>query len=386
MARRKHPGSIDRVGKRWRIRLGVAGQVHTWSFDAATKDQPGMTKAEVEQFAREKDAELRGRAQLHMPGPMPFSAVLTRFEDEILPDLAANTRKTYGYSLTAFRTYFVDKGSDPMVHAIHSGHIDSFLAWRRTHGPDGTKRDNPLSPRSRAKDRACLHAVFAFAKRKKLTQGNPVEDVKPPKGDQREPIILDADEYERLLAATVHNPMLHTFVLVLGETGMRCESEALWLRWKDVDFPKKRITVESIRKGRRTKSGKSRKVPMSGRLRDALKGHFEQFRFAKYGDVQPEWVFHHQHTRRHATAGDRVGTFRRAFANAVERAKVPTDLVQHDLRHRRVTTWLDEGYPVQKVQKAMGHADIRTTMMYEHLLDSTTDELVAKDYAEEAVA
>ena len=46
--------------------------------------------------------------------------------------------------------------------------------------------------------------------------------------------------------------MLHTYVLTLGETGVRCDSEALWLRWEDIDFERGLLTVESVRKGRIT--------------------------------------------------------------------------------------------------------------------------------------
>lgn len=85
-------------------------------------------------------------------------------------------------------------------------------------------------------------------------------------------------------------------------------------------------------------------------------------------------------------AGNRIQWLRRAFTNAVARAELPADLVRHDLRHRRVTTWLEEGKPAHKIQKAMGHSDLRTTMMYEHLLESAVDDLVADDYADEAAA
>lgn len=60
--------------------------------------------------------------------------------------------------------------------------------------------------------------------------------VQAPKVDGRDPVILTGDEYERLLAACVQRPMLAMFVLLLGETGARCESEALKLRWEDVDL------------------------------------------------------------------------------------------------------------------------------------------------------
>jgi site-specific recombinase XerD len=58
---------------------------------------------------------------------------------------------------------------------------------------------------------------------------------------------------------------------------------------------------------------------------------------------------------------------RSSFRAAAKRAKLPAELHQHDLRHRRVTTWLAEGRDVVKVKEAMGHSDLRTTMGYTHL-------------------
>jgi site-specific recombinase XerD len=75
-------------------------------------------------------------------------------------------------------------------------------------------------------------------------------------------------------------------------------------------------------------------------------------------------------------AGDRLGVLRRAFEGAVSRAKLPTDLHQHDLRHRRVTTWLAAGGDAVKVKEAMGHADLRTTMEYTHLVRDNLRSLV----------
>jgi len=64
-----------------------------------------------------------------------------------------------------------------------------------------------------------------------------VSKVKPHPGtyDKRQYPILSDKQYERLLGACEHNPFLQLYALVLGETGMRCESEALWLQWEDID-------------------------------------------------------------------------------------------------------------------------------------------------------
>ena len=140
--------------------------------------------------------------------------------------------------------------------------------------------------------------------------------------------------------------MLATYVVVLGEAGLRCSSECLWLRWKDISFESGFLTVASgSTKGRRTKSGKSRKVPMTSRLSKALRDHFARFRFAQYNGGPTPWIFHHQVQNRTAEAGDRLASLRGSFDSAVDRSDSPPDLNQHDLRHRRATTWLAEGKP-----------------------------------------
>jgi hypothetical protein len=100
-----HPGSIDRHGRVWRIRLSVGGVRHTFKLDDKTP------LAEVEQYAREKDTELRRRRTEGAPrahgvfgAPGPIRGEVT------CPGRAPRTRETYQHSLDAFRTYFVAQG------------------------------------------------------------------------------------------------------------------------------------------------------------------------------------------------------------------------------------------------------------------------------------
>lgn len=399
MARRRsnRMGSIRKRGDAFQVRLTVDGEVHSFT-------KRDMTREEVERWARAKALELEGTQGL--PGPeMRFSALLTRFRDTKLPDLAPNTRDTYSASLRAFRAYFVTRGGDPRVAEVRAGHIQDFLSWFRTHRTNGKKRireeeledgttkktPKPLSARSLAKTRTTLHRVFAFAESLEVIPSNPVKKVEAPKGDAREPLILDAGQYEKLLEACEDRPMLHAYVLVLGEAGLRCESEALWLRWQDLDFEAGFLTVAGARKGVRTKSGKSRKVPMTRRLREALRNHAARFRMATYRGERSPWVFHHLTDRRRRNAkpenrvkaGERIGTLRRGFGAAVARAKLPEDLHQHDLRHRRVTTWLQEGHPIHLVKEAMGHSTVKVTEGYLHLVATDLLSLVEEPTQEE---
>ena len=375
MGRRKtYPGSIEKRKGAWRVRLCVGGERHRFTL-------PGANKSEAEQFARGKEAELRQMVGFGLPRPMSFSKLLDRWEEEFIPLKASETRKGYRASAQAFRCYFVIAGKDPRAHTVRQGHVSAYLDWRRGRNPDGTKRREPLSPRSLAKCRATLSSLFAWAQEREIVASNPVQGVRPPKGDEREPVILTSEQYERLLTSCGDRDVLRLFVLVLGETGVRCESEALWLRWQDVDFEAGFITVASESKGGRTKSGKARKVPMTQRLRQALRAHFARYRFASYGTppASTTWLFHRRVTRRKAVAGERIRSLRDAFNRAAKRAELPSEFRQHDLRHTRATTWLAAGHAIQKVQQALGHSSVLVTQRYMHLVPEDLLSLVESD-------
>ena len=285
--------------------------------------------------------------------------------------------KTYPKSLRALHRYFVGKLGDPLVGKIHSGHVMKFLTWRATHRPDGSKRETPLKPRTLIKDRAVLRVAFKQAMLWRWVKVNPVAATEPPKVQKFNPVMLTTDEYERLLSECEHDPMLHLWILLCGETGVRCLSEALWLRWEDVDLVEGFIWVDSGHYGRSTKSGKGRWVPLpSVRIRDSLKAHFAAYRFATYNGQQSPWIFHHTKPRGKGVKGGRVQEYRVCFKRAVARANLPEGFRMHDLRHRRVTTYLEGGNDVIAVQQAMGHADLATTMKYAHMTKEHTRSLM----------
>lgn len=141
----------------------------------------------------------------------------------------------------------------------------------------------------------------------------------------------------------------------------------LYLQWGDVDLEAGFIGIVTGRNGHRTKGGKSRWVPMTPRLREAMRQHFATYRLATYNGERTSWVFHHPYANRTAKAGARIRILRRAFDAAAKRAGLPPELHQHDLRHLRATTWLAKGANSVHVKEALGHSDLRTTMAYTHL-------------------
>ena len=374
MAKTKsYPGTLEQRGHTFRVILQVGGQRH--SFTAATEDLE-----EARQFAKDKDAELRAqlaRQRQGLPGVVRFSALLDQFQREEVPTLAAGTRDAYGDSFKPIREFFVDRLEDPTLERIRAREVKAFLSWRRTHryarsaGSPKKRRTiadpAPVSNRTLQKDRAVLHRLFAFAEDLEYREGNPAARVQAPKSDGRDPVLLTDDQYEALLAECAERPMLRLYALLLGETGVRSYSEALFLRWEDVDLREGFLWIASGREGHRTKSGKGRWCPMTPRLHQAMREHFATYRLAVYPAGRSEWIFHHLTTRRHFTAGERIRDMKNAFDRAAERAKIPEGFHRHDLRHRRVTTWLAAGANPVHVREAMGHSDLRTTMGYTHL-------------------
>ncbi|HEX2095178.1 MAG TPA: tyrosine-type recombinase/integrase [Longimicrobiaceae bacterium] len=319
---------------------------------------------------------------------MRISRLLDRFEEERLPLLAARTQETYRTSLSYFRAFFVTRGvdlpdrgrmRDPELDLVRRGHVVDYLTWRRKQNGRGR---GLVSNRTVAKDRTTLHVVFAYAEELELREGNPVTKTRAPKADPREYVILDEPEYERLLAACEWNPVLWLYTLLLGETGARAVTEGMRVRWTDVDLERGFLRIPS-NKRHRTKSGKGRSVPLTPRLEAALREHFATYRLASYDGRRPEYVFHYTRTARRAKAGERIRSFRSGMTKAIAAAELPEGFRVHDLRHRRVTTWLTEGKNPVHVKETMGHSDLRTTMGYTHLLPDHLRALVEGSVYEE---
>jgi site-specific recombinase XerD len=367
MAKRKsYPGHIRRRGDSWQLVLQVAGERHQFTLRGDRKD--------VEAFAREQHAELEEqarRAAAGQPVGKRCSDLLKEFEQHHLPGLSPRSQSSYRESLRPVRRYLVDELGDPRIAEVRAAHIRHYLTWRRVHSPDGTRRKVPLHGRTLERDRAILHKMFAMADALEWREGNPVSRVAPDKYDTRQPIILTDAQFEALLHECEREPMLWLWTLLLNDAGLRSESEALHLKWDDIDLAGGWIEVRSGRNGHRTKSGKSRSVPMTARLRSALSEHAARYRLATYGGKRSEWVFHHTRTLRKARAGHRIKSLRARCKKAAERAGIPCarreDWTPHDLRHRRATTWIAAEKNVHHVQEAMGHSVIQTTMRYTHL-------------------
>ncbi len=401
---KKIAGVIEKRGTTWRLRMydRRTGKQRCWSGFSTQKKAEDKREKEYHAMALQakamKDAKLTAEQKVEFTEllerfkkkgaaalTMKFSELLERFTKQKVSTFSEGAQRAYEQSFAVFREYWIEPLDevpkerrdglpsirDPLIHEIDSDDVAKFLSWRRAH----PFRGKTLSEWTVKKDRGVLHGMFQFAiKPCRLLKMNPVADTEDAKIEKREPVPLSDDDFAKLLEKC-DDDMLRLYVLALGETGARCESEALWLRWDHLDFKNNCITIKSDRKMHRTKTGRSRIIPMSPALRTALEAHMQNYRLAMYNGERSPWVFHYTETRgKQHVAGARIRSLRYQFKEAAKRAKLSPELRQHDCRHARATAWAKKN--VVLAQKALGHASLQMTQHYVHVTAEDTQALV----------
>jgi integrase/recombinase XerD len=239
-----------------------------------------------------------------------------------------------------------------------------------------------LAPRSAARRLSTLRQFHRFLFGEGLRADDPTAGLDSPRQGRSLPKVLSEAEVEDLLAAARARPgaegaRLVAMLEVLYATGLRV-SELVQLPAAAAARDPRVLIVKG-------KGGKERMVPLSEPARDALKAHLKAHRKAaidkaaidKAGPDKPgpgaKWLFPSRGAAGHLTR-QRVAQLLKelAVAAGIDPAKVSP----HVLRHAFASHLLDHGADLRSVQKMLGHADISTTQIYTHVLDSRLKALV----------
>ena len=335
----------------WRYDFQIGGD----RFYGSTKRTARREAEAVERAEREKAKRHVAQARAAATS-LRLDDVAGRYWQEIGQHHAGadNTERQIGYLIEYF-------GKDKLVTEVTDDDVIKLVAWRRGHRRKDGALISPFTVNdtteqlkklfTRAKLWGVVFAREPQWKRHWLTE--PQERVRE----------LVGDEGERLQAATRDD--YAPFFAFARASGLRLR-ECL-LCWSEVDWGARQIRKPG-------KGGKLVTVPITSTIREILwplRGH------------HPEMVFTYiaERTRDGRVQGERYpltySGVKIAWRRLRKRAGV-TGFRFHDFRHDLGSKLLRTTGNLKLVQRALNHADLKTTTRYAHVLDDEVAEALER--------
>jgi integron integrase len=234
-------------------------------------------------------------------------------------------------------------------------------------------------------------AAVLFLYEKVLDQRlNRVDGVVRALRPKRLPVVLTRDEARRILNEL--DGAHRTIGLLLYGSGLRL-LEALRLRVKDIDFARLELTV------REGKGNKDRRTMLAAVAVGGLRRQMERTRKYHEADVARgfgsvelpdgldrkspgaayEFRWKYIFPANDLGIDPRSGIRRRhhlhessvskAIRAAARKSDITKRVTAHTFRHSFATHLIEAGYDIRTVQELLGHSDVRTTMIYTHVLN-----------------
>ena len=204
------------------------------------------------------------------------------------------------------------------------------------------------------------------------------------------PTVLTHQEVDRVLDL-IQGPNQLIANLLYG-SGLRL-MEGIRLRVKDLDFVQNQIIVRS------GKGQKDRMTILPQRLHKPLRRHLGRVKTLHHKDLAQgygavylpfalerklphanrEWIWQYVFPGATLSKDPRSGVIRRhhrhensvqkAVKRAAKESGINKRITCHTFRHSFATHLLEAGYDIRTVQELLGHKDVRTTMIYTHVLN-----------------
>lgn len=292
-----------------------------------------------------------------------------------LRHLSLKTEKAYVSQIKRFILFHGKKHPSEMAE----GHIRDYLSYL------AVERNVSASTQNVAL--AALLFLYRDVLKKKLDR---IEDVERARVTRHVPVVLTRSEVAAVLQK-LSGPAYLAAALMYG-SGLRL-MECLRLRVKDIDFSYNQICVRS------GKGAKDRVTPLPVTLKEPIRKQLLRVRLLHqqdlcegFGEVDlpyalrqklpnagRQWPWQYLLPAGKRSLDPRTHIERRhhlhesliqkAVCDAMRKTLIAKRGTCHSLRHSFATHLLEDGHDIRTIQELLGHKDVRTTMIYTHVLN-----------------
>jgi len=267
--------------------------------------------------------------------------ILLRMKEDILfRGLSKNTLESYTLNARIFLEY-----CNRPVEELNEYDIRNFLWYLINEKKASPGTVNTYSTAIR----------FLFA----VTFNRTLNYLQIPRQKRRKtlPEILTREEVFSIIESC-KNIKHKAMLMVVYSSGLRV-SEAAALKMQHIDSKNMRVFVED------GKGGKDRYTLLSATCLSVLREYWKRYR-----PKHPEgWLFLGTYNVSHITSRD----ISFAFNKAVKRANITKNVSIHSLRHAFATHLLEDGATLLQIKELLGHTSIKSTTIYLHLANVTSD-------------
>lgn len=333
--------------KRWRLRVMVDGKEKT-RLVTGTKQE---AKKELERFRAELMLE-------HVPG----ESMLVREYFDAYADARMSNKAVKESTVERWRSEFkavcFHIGNVKMSELTPAMVEDAYKKMRE----GDTLSGKPSSGTYLASINSTCYGAFKKAVRDGVVKSNPFDSIDRPKVDTRERKALTAEHAAEVVAMLDPYEKQHIAIMLMLFQGLR-RSEAVNVRWDDVDFDSRTIRIENAK----TEAG-VRVLPMSSLMYDAL-------------SVRRDWLRRRRVPENYVVSdwGDPITPH--AVNKWWERHAAEFGLegyTPHELRHTFATLLAEADVHPKMMQGLLGHSSPLTSMrIYAHVHDEAKRDAMA---------